>query len=150
MSKITSRIRRTPIFRRLKGIYVPHMRLAKPSSAPIVMLLILASIFVLSGGIYDIMEKPPAVIPGPGQQWTFYVPYDISRQTLNESLIAICLYAAGISGFFLAYWSTRYVYRPRQASILLLIGTVMIVLAFFGGLYVLDQKITGGSGFSAT
>jgi len=144
LSKITSRIRRAPIFRRLKGIYVPHLRLAKPSSAPIVVLLIFASIFILSGGIYDIMEKPLAVIPGSEQYWTFYVPNDISRQTLNESLIALFLYAAGISGFFLAYWSTRYVYRPRQASILLLIGTVMIVLAFFGGLYVLGQKLTAG------
>ena len=143
MSKTTDRMRRIPRFRRLKGIRLPHIRFAKPSSVPIILLLILASIFILSGGIYDIMEKPLAVVPGSEQYWTFYVPQDISRQTLNESLIALFLYAIGISGFFIAYRSTRYAYRPRQASILLLIGTVMSVLAFFGGLYVLGQKIAG-------
>ncbi|MBS7644103.1 hypothetical protein KEJ26_05985 [Candidatus Bathyarchaeota archaeon] len=142
MSKTTGRMRRIP-FRGLGGFRPPHIRFVKPSSVPITLLLILTSIFILSGGIYDIMEKPLAVMPGSEQYWTFYVPRDISRQTLNESLIALFLYVAGISGFFIAYRSTRYVYRPRQASILLLIGTVMIVLAFFGGLYVLGQKMAG-------
>jgi predicted MFS family arabinose efflux permease len=102
------------------------------------------SIFILGGGIYNIMEKPLAITPGAGQSWTFYVPYDINKQTLNESIIAMLLFVMGVAGYLVYYLSTRYVYSPRRAWILALIGMSMLIIAFVGSQHSLNLKVPSG------
>jgi len=103
----------------------------KPSSLVLAFIAIALAIFLLGGGVYDILEKPLALLPGLSGRYIFYIPYRLHEQTLNQSLIAMLLYSLGVTGFLLMYQSTKFAYKPRQASSLLLIGAVLAVLAFF-------------------
>jgi len=141
---LAERLRRSWLYRRTKLLRAPRIRGFKPSPAFTAVLLVAVAVFMAGGGVYDLMEKPLAILPGPGQQWTFYVPYDINRQTLNESVMAMFLFSIGVSGCFMYYWSTRYVFRPRQATILLLIGVSLMAIAFFGCQFMLNAKIPVG------
>ena len=102
----------------------------KPSPLLITLVAIALSIFLLGGGVYDILEKPMALIGLGGRRWIFYIPYRLNEQTLTQSLIVMFLYTIGVIGFLLMYQSTKYAYKPRPAFILLLIGAVLIVLAY--------------------
>ena len=129
---MTARIRRrfSSLVFSLRKAY-QRIQIAKPSPLLFAVLAIALSIFLLGGGVYDILEKPLALLPGLQGRWIFYIPYRLHEQTLNQSLIAMLLYTLGVTGFLLMYQSTKFAYKPRQASTLLLIGAVLTVLAFF-------------------
>ena len=102
----------------------------KLSSSLIAFLLIAIAIFILGGGVYDIMDKPISVLPTP-QNPIFYYS-GMTDQTFNESLIFILFLTIGISGGYLAFRSTLHAYRPREAKMFLSIGVTMLILAFIG------------------
>ncbi len=103
---------------------------AKPSIFVIATIVVAGSIFLLGGGIYDILEKPLTAIVAAGGRIIVVYPYALNEQFLVESIIVMTLYAIGVVGFFLTYQSTKYAYRPRQAFILLLMGCVLIITAY--------------------
>jgi len=103
---------------------------AKPSLVVIAFALIGASIFFLGGGVYDLLEKPLIAVFQSGGTFISFYPYALNEQLLIESISAMAFYTIGIAGFLLAYQSTKYAYRPRQAFILLLVGCVLIVVAY--------------------
>lgn len=86
--------------------------------------------FILGGGVYDIMEQPISVLPTPSNP-IFYFP-GMTDQTFNESMIFILFLSIGISGGYLSYNSTLRAYRPREARMILAIGVAMIVVAYIG------------------
>lgn len=102
---------------------------AKPSATIIALILVATVIFLLGGGIYDLIEQPLLVFPMRGR-WIFFYPYTIYEQTVVDSLVAMTVYGIGVAGLLLIYQSTKYAYKPRQALIMLLIGIAFIVLAF--------------------
>ena len=110
------------IYREISSLQVPSMIIA----------LIVAgvAIFLLGGGVYDILMNPVAVFPLRGRIIVWY-PYYIHEQSLTASVGVMILYAIGTAGLFMIYESTKYFRRPRQASILLIIGVLLIVLAYF-------------------
>lgn len=103
---------------------------AKPSPFLVSTILIAFSIFLFSGGIYDILEKPLIAIVLSGGRPLFYMPGSLNRQVIAESIIVMALYAIGIIGFLFAYRSTKYVYKPRQAFMLLMLGCIFIIVAY--------------------
>ena len=114
---------------------------AKPSMLVITVVAVAFSIFLLGGGVYDILEKPLLAIPLSGR-WIFYYPYTVHEQSVLDSLIAMLLYAIGATGFWLTYQSTKYAYKPRQAFIFLLIGATFIVIAYLYIEYVIWLKLS--------
>lgn len=108
----------------------------------IALMAVAASIFLLGGGVYDIIEKPMAIVPGGAQgRWIFFWPYQLNAQSLNESIIVMLLYGIGFGGFWAMYQSTKYAYKPRQAFILLLAGAVFVILAYFGCETIINLKL---------
>ncbi len=103
---------------------------AKPSVLVIAFIFIGASVFLLGGGVYDILEKPFIAVFQRGGTFISFYPFALNEQLLIESISAMMFYTIGVVGFLLAYQSTKYAYRPRQAFILLLLGCVMIVVAY--------------------
>lgn len=103
---------------------------AKPSIMAIAFIVIAASIFLLGGGVYDLLEKPLIAVFQSGGTFISFYPYALNEQLLIESISAMTFYTIGVVGFLLAYQSTKYAYRPRQAFILLLVGCVMIIAAY--------------------
>jgi hypothetical protein len=103
---------------------------ARPSIFVIAAIVIATSIFLLGGGVYDMLEKPlVAIIQSSGAIIVFY-PYDINEQFLMESIVVMTAYAIGVVGFLLTYQSTKYANRPRQAYLLLLVGCVLVITAY--------------------
>ena len=103
---------------------------AKPSIFVIAVIAVATSIFLLGGGIYDLLEKPYWAYFQEGGSIIVYYPYDINSQFLIESMVVMAGYALGVVGFLLTYQSTKYAYRPRQAYILLLVGCVLVIIAY--------------------
>ena len=101
------------------------------------------AIFLFGGGIYDILEKPIALIPVREQRILFYHPYSLHEQFVAESLEAMALYAIGVVGLILAYKSTKYSRKPRQAFILLATAILFIALSYLGCSYIMGLKLRG-------
>lgn len=101
----------------------------KPSLLLIAVTVTAASIFFLGGGVYDLLEQPAFAIFIQGRMYPVY-PYSLSEQFLGESMFVMILYGVGTAGLLLTYQSTKYAYRPRQAFMLLMMGVVLIVIAY--------------------
>lgn len=124
--------------KKLRRIRFPSISSLKPSNSIIVLIILTLSIFILGGGVYDIMEQPLAVLPTPGNPG--YYP-DISRQFLTESISFILFLIIGISGGYISFRSTRYAYRPREAKMFLAIGVLMLFIAVIGSELALQTKV---------
>ncbi|MEM2093882.1 MAG: hypothetical protein QXI32_01130 [Candidatus Bathyarchaeia archaeon] len=103
------------------------MPLVKPLKNLAIICLMAFFIFVLAGGIYVLMEKPPRVLPSPSNP-VFWYP-GLTEQTFNESLYFAVFLFVGVSGGYLVFMSTRAGLRPREAKMLLLIGAIMMLIA---------------------
>ncbi len=101
----------------------------KPSTLLLSGLAIGASIFLLGGGIYDILEQPVIAFVSGGRIIPYY-PQALNDQLLGESVGSMALYSIGIIGLILMYRSTRYAYNPREAFTWLLIGSVLFLVGW--------------------
>ena len=107
-----------------------RMLTAKPSLLVVGILAVALSLFLMAGGIYDIMIQPlVAFIDQAGRITSFY-PFGITDQFLLESVIIMIFYGMGFAGFLVAYRSTKYAYNPRQAYRFLLVGCALVILAY--------------------
>jgi len=106
----------------------------------ITLLLVAFVIFVLGGGIYDMMENPPSILPSSSNPIFYY--QGMSEQTLNESAYFIIFLIMSLSGGYLILMSSRMRYRPREAKMLLLFGIAMMLIATTFSEVVLNKKIS--------
>ena len=113
---------------------------AKPSLFLIAAIAIAASIFLLGGGLYDLLEKPLVAAFAAGGRIIFYYPYGINQQFIAESMFVMIVYAIAVVGLLLTYESTKYAYRPRQAFMLLLVGCTFIFVAYICIEYLLRAR----------
>ncbi|MFQ6095805.1 MAG: hypothetical protein ACE5NN_06645 [Candidatus Bathyarchaeia archaeon] len=106
-----------------------RLSVSKPPYYIIALALAGASIFLLGGGIYDILVKPSpyGVLGG---EIIFFYPQSLQQQLLGGSVIVMVLYALGALGLWMVYRSTRYAHNPRHSAILLFVGMALMVLAF--------------------
>jgi len=101
---------------------------ARPSNLIVPMAAIAFAVFLLGGGLYDIIMKP---LPAVYYQGRFLFLYpQLSEQFITDSIIAMTGYALGIAGLIAIYQSTKYVYKPRQAYMMLLIGVALLLFAY--------------------
>jgi hypothetical protein len=108
----------------------------KPSTFTTALIIITIAIFLLGGGVYDVLEQskvPIAIFTQSGGYggWVFLYPYrSLSDQFIAESVFIMILYAFGFAGFYMTYQSTKHAYNPRQAYIMLIGGITFILLAY--------------------
>jgi len=102
----------------------------KPSLLIVGVSIVAVSLFLLAGGIYDILVNPVVAVIGAGGRIISFYPYGISDQFVLESVIIMIFYAMGFSGFLIAYRSTKYAYSPRQAYRFLLVGIALLLIAY--------------------
>jgi hypothetical protein len=103
---------------------------SKPSLFVIGVLAVAFAFFLLGGGVYDMMVENVAVayFTASGALYVFYP--SLSEQFLLESMLIMIFGAIGFVGFITAYRSTKYAYNPRQAYQLLLVGCVLLTIAY--------------------
>jgi len=100
------------------------------------------SVFLLGGGIYDLLQQPLSVLPYGGGILFFYP--SLQHQVVYESVGIMIVYAIGVAGILLMYQSTKYAYKPRQAFMILLVGAVLILVAYFYVENLISSKLTYG------
>jgi len=102
---------------------------------------IAVAIFLFGGGIYDIIMKPlPAVYYGG--RFLFLYP-QLSEQFISDSIVAMTIYSLGVVGLFAIYQSTKYVYKPRQAYLMMIFGVVLLLIAYIFLEASIQLKISG-------
>jgi len=101
----------------------------KPSALLLAGLAIGASIFLLGGGIYDILEQPIVAFVTGGRIIPYY-PQALNDQLLGESIASMVLYSIGIIGLVLMYRSTKFAYNPREAFTWLIIGSFLFLIGW--------------------
>jgi len=101
---------------------------AKPSALIVSIIAIASAIFLFGGGLYNIIMKPlPAVYYGG----RFYFLYpELGSQFIFDTVVVTILYTVGALGLLVVYQSTKYAYNPRQAYMMLVIGFVLLFLAY--------------------
>jgi hypothetical protein len=110
-------------------------------STTIALIVVLAFVgFILAGGIYDLLVRPISLLPTP-TGYSVLIQGTLGQQTLNESLIAGFLYMLGLVGLYMLLRSTRSAYRPRNAYLLLILGTITVLLVVFYSNALITQKI---------
>jgi len=117
----------------------PSIRL---STSIIVVLVVAISIFILGGGVYDVIEARlgnlVTTLPTPSYPRFYYT--GMTDQTFNESAYFIIFLIVGVSGGYISFGSSRHAYRPREARMLLLIGMAMMIVATIGCEVILTWK----------
>jgi len=87
------------------------------------------SIFLLGGGIYDVVEQPVIAFISGGRIIPYY-PEALNEQLVGESIATMILYSLSAVGLLLAYQSTKYAYSPREAYTMILIGLLVFIIGW--------------------
>lgn len=107
-----------------------HNRISstRPSTFALAILAIAFAIFLFGGGLYSIIVKPyPAVYYGG--RFLFVYP-QLSEQFVSDSIIAMILFSIGTMGLAFMYQSTKYVYKPRQAYMVFIVGVMLLIMSY--------------------
>jgi len=111
----------------LNGLY-RKISTAKPSTLILSIIAIAIAIFLFGGGLYDLTVKPYSAVYSQGR---FVLVYpSLSEQFIADSIAAMTLYSLGAMGLIVIYQSTKYAYKPRQAYMMFIVGTVLLILAY--------------------
>lgn len=125
----------------LKGVRASSSSI-RLSTSIIAVLVLALSIFILGGGVYDVIQarlgELQTVLPTPSYPRFYYT--GMTDQTFNESAYFIIFLIVGVSGGYISFRSSRHAYRPREARMLLMIGVAMMVLATIGCEVILTWK----------
>jgi len=100
----------------------------KPSNLILPIIAIATAVFLFGGGLYDIIVKPLPAVYYSGRFLLLYP--QLSEQFISDSIVAMTIYSLGIVGLLAIYQSTKYVYKPRQAYMMMIVGIVLLLLAY--------------------
>ena len=118
----------------------------RPSTTVISFIILVASIFTLAGGLYDIATAPPAYAY-INQKFYFVVnryltTSPMGSQFSSETAITGILYGFGFIGLLTLYQSSKHAYNPRQANLMLIVGVALLFVSYIFLEVVLGLKLT--------
>lgn len=99
----------------------------RPPPLLIAVILLLATIFLISGGVYLIFMPKEVIAPYYGGLVAIY--RGIHNQALAESIAVMLIYILGAVGLMLIYRSARHRHNPNQAYMMIVIGMMLLVIA---------------------
>lgn len=100
--------------------------------------VVLLCLFILGGGIYNLLENPPPGLSLPGG-YTSLHPY-LTEQTSTEGYVMMLINGFIIAGFYMTYRSTQIAYDRPAANRWLIAGIALIILGFGGNYLILNIK----------
>ena len=101
---------------------------SSPSNLIFPIVAIAIAVFLFGGGLYDLIMKPLPAVFYEGR-FLFLYP-QLSEQFISDSIVAWSVYSLGIVGLIAVYQSTKYVYKPRQAYMMLIVGVILLLIAY--------------------
>lgn len=102
---------------------------AKPSVFIVASIVVALSIFLLGGGVFNILERNIMLSLPVGRSVLTFFP-GVHQQVVLGSLFVMVSYFFGVAGILLMYQSTKYAYKPRQAFMLLIVGALFTLMAY--------------------
>jgi len=99
---------------------------------------VLFCLFVISGGIYNVIENPPSYLPYYDKILT--IDPRLSEQTVYESIFVFLTNSAMFFGFLLVYRSTQFAYDREKANRRLILGIGFIMAGLFGNHLIYEMK----------
>ena len=117
----------------------------KVSTRLIAITAVIISIFLMGGGIYDLLSNPPSILPGPGGSWIAIHPM-IGEQTINESFVNMILNILIFIGMILALKSSQVAYDSKKANMMLILSLLFILLGASGNHFLMILKRTIAAG----
>jgi hypothetical protein len=100
--------------------------------------IVIFSLFVLSGGLYNILENPPIYIPYGSRYLTLH-PY-LSEQTVYESIFVFLSNGAVFMGLWLSYRSTQVAYDKSKANRWLILGVGLTLIGISANYLIIEMK----------
>jgi membrane-bound ClpP family serine protease len=88
-----------------------------------------------------LIQRPLAAVYY-NNRFLFLNPY-LSEQFVSDSIVAVIIYSLGVIGLMVTYQSTKYVYKPRQAYMMLLIGLALMLMAYIFLELAINIKLRG-------
>jgi hypothetical protein len=101
---------------------------SRPSNLIIPIIAIAVGLFFFGGGLYDLINRPLPAVYYNGN-FLFLYP-QLGEQFISDSIVAISVYSLGLVGLIAIYQSTKYVYKPRQAYMMLMVGIILLFIAY--------------------
>jgi hypothetical protein len=101
--------------------------------------VVLFCLFILGGGIYNILEDPPSIIPLQTGYSSLH-PY-LNEQTSTEGFVIMLINGFIITGFYMTYRSSQVAYNRTAANRWLMAGIALIILGFGGNYLILRLKM---------
>lgn len=92
-------------------------------------------LFIIGGGVYNILEEPNSMISLSSTSYSFLHPYT-SEQTSTEAYVVMLVDSFLIAGLYMTYRSTQVAYNRAAANRWLMFGIILIIMGF-GGNYAL-------------
>ena len=100
--------------------------------------VVIFCLFVLSGGVYNILENPPPFLPYGDR----YITIDprFSEQTVYESIFVFLCNAMMFLGLWISYRSTQVTYDRSKANKYLILGISLSLVGFMGSFLIIEMK----------
>jgi len=92
-------------------------------------------LFIIGGGVYNILESPNSMVTLSSNSFSFLHPYT-NEQTSTEGYVVMLVDSFLIVGLYMTYRSTQIAYNRQAANRWLMFGIVLIIIGF-GGNYAL-------------
>ncbi|MHA1125998.1 MAG: hypothetical protein ACTSO7_10905 [Candidatus Heimdallarchaeota archaeon] len=130
-----------PVVRR-PDYQLRFVKLSAPTSIPIELIIAVIFIglfFIYMGGFYNIARDSIAF--GTYNDQPYVIVRALDHQFLFEGMAAGILMFVGAGGMFMIYYSTQYAYSPKNATILLVVGIGVFVLAWVACMFMLTTKM---------
>jgi hypothetical protein len=113
----------------------------RPSTMLVTVVVLGLAIFLFAGGVYDIVNKPLPAYYGNSR---FYFLYPaLSEQFIFDTVVAGILFLFGTVGLLTIYQSSKHAYSPRQAYMTLVVGGMLLLLAYVFLEYFIYIKFIG-------
>ena len=127
VKRLFDRLAVRKVSRRLR---LPHIHILwLPSQAFLTIAILAATLILLGGGLYVIVQGSLPMVPW-GQSWLFYWPGSIRDQTLLEFIYTTTMLSSSLLGLLIIYETSRRVYEPKYATMLFIVGMLILILSF--------------------
>ncbi len=121
--------------------FYKRMMTFKPSNLIIPVVAVAFATFLFGGGLYDLIIKPLPAVYYSGR-FLFLYP-QLSEQFISDSIVSMTVYALGIVGLIAIYQSTKSVYKPRQAYMMMIVGALLVLIAYVFLETLIQLKVSG-------
>lgn len=101
--------------------------------------VVIFCLFVIGGGVYNILEEPNSIIAISSTSYSSLHPYT-SDQTSTEAYVVMLIDSFIIAGLYMTHKSSQIAYDRSKANMYLMIGIILIVLGFGGNYAILRIK----------